>query len=542
MDPIYRAAAVRDLLADLITALDRELDVNAALVSEPSSAARVLSTVASKKHEYHAHLTAMNELLSSSSEFLHLRISKLLSTRTSLHSHLPLRDFRELLDVTLSFLSLSETLCHKPFYGLRGALLGQAKGFVAVFHATSMKEMAGVLEKEKWARVDVEYAYQEIIDNQFVVKRRDRGREKDEEEKLGSTQGEEVEEKKEDRTGSVGSALKGERKVLFVPIPKSSPTAASPSASSSAFTFSASGSSSSNFLKFPVVRSLLTLLTLIADYIDLSTHLPALTLDTLQRLLDLLTLFNSRTCQLVLGAGAMHLAGLTSITATHLALSSQCIALLSTQLPALKRLFEARVTGKQHVFLSGFDRVQRDCNEHVEQIREKLTNIMRELVEQLMRKMTGWILQQCRAATASGAAAPTAADKSAGEDEVVSPAVRLLMKQTCSLHRALSDLLSGRERNLIFKEIGGSLVGGFMVASRKVEAEVAAMDGTVTPGSAGAGSKMNGREEKMRMLLQANGLHVLMRMRTLQGVDEEVVQRLREYVEQIGVLQRPQKE
>ena len=546
MDPIYRAAAVRDLLGDIITALDRELDVNAALVSDPTSAARVLSTVASKKAEYHTHLTAMNELLAASSEFLHLRISKLLSTRTALHSHLPLRDFRELLDVTLSFLALSETLCHKPFYGLRGALLGQAKGFVAVFHASCMKEMAGVLEKEKWARVDVEYAYQDIIDNQFVVKRRDRDDRGEEDKKTAGRQNGE-EEKKEDRNGSAG---KGERKVLFVPIPKGSPTAtpysssSSPSTSSSAFTFSTSGSSSSsssNFLKFPVVRSLLTLLTLIADYIDLSTHLPALTLDTLQRLLDLLTLFNSRTCQLVLGAGAMHLAGLTSITATHLALSSQCIALLSTQLPALRRLFEARLTGKQHVFLSGFDRVRRDCDEHVEQIRDKLTNIMRDLVEQLMRKMTVWLLQQCRAGV--GAAAAQAADKTAGGDEeVVSPAVRLLMKQTCSLHRALSDLLSARERNLIFKEIGGSLVGGFMVASRKVEAEVAAMDSAATTSGSAAGGKGQGREERMRVLLQANGLHVLVRMRTLQGVDEEVVQRLKEYVEQIGVTQKQQAE
>ena len=542
MDPIYRAAAVRDLLAVLINALDRELDVNASLVSDTADAARLLATVANKKHEYRTHLSTMNELLSSSSEFLHLRISKLLSTRTALHSHLPLREFRELLDVVLSFLALSETLCHKPFYGLRGALLGQAKGFVAVFHASCMKEMAGVLEKEKWARVDVDHSYQDIIDNQFVIKRRDRDRDRDrerdkveEERKTGSRQG--GDEEKEERNGSVSSAHKGERKVLFVPIPKSSPSATPASSSPSSFSFptpAPSLSSSSNFLKFPVVRSLLTLLTLIADYIDLSTHLPALTLDTLQRLLDLLTLFNSRTCQLVLGAGAMHLAGLTSITATHLALSSQCIALLSTQLPVLKRLFEARLTAKQHVFLAGFDRVRSDCNEHVEQIREKLVNIMRDLVEQLMRKMSQWIVQQCRdGAAAAGSSGGVRAD---GEDDVVSPAVRLLMKQTCSLHRALSDLLSARERSLIFAEIGGSLVGGFMVASRKVEAETAAIESAAA--SSGGGVKAQGCDERARMLLQANGLHVLVRMRTLQGVEEDVVLRLKEFVEQLVATQK----
>lgn len=46
-------------------------------------------------------------------------------------------------------------------------------------------------------------------------------------------------------------------------------------------------------------------------------------------------MFNSRTCQLVLGAGAMQVAGLKSITAKHLALSCQCIGALIELHPAL---------------------------------------------------------------------------------------------------------------------------------------------------------------------------------------------------------------
>jgi hypothetical protein len=47
--------------------------------------------------------------------------------------------------------------------------------------------------------------------------------------------------------------------------------------------------------------------------------------------IELLKLFNSRTCQLVLGAGAMHLAGLKSINAKHLALSTQCLGFAMSQ-------------------------------------------------------------------------------------------------------------------------------------------------------------------------------------------------------------------
>lgn len=49
--------------------------------------------------------------------------------------------------------------------------------------------------------------------------------------------------------------------------------------------------------------------------------------------------FNSRSCQLVLGAGAMQVAGLKSITAKHLALASQCLGALITLQPTLAAVF-----------------------------------------------------------------------------------------------------------------------------------------------------------------------------------------------------------
>ena len=48
-----------------------------------------------------------------------------------------------------------------------------------------------------------------------------------------------------------------------------------------------------------------------------------------------LQMFNSRMCQLVLGAGAVQMAGLKSITAKHLALSCQCLGALAELHPAL---------------------------------------------------------------------------------------------------------------------------------------------------------------------------------------------------------------
>ena len=576
MDPIYRAASIRSLLSFTLDSIERELDVTAGLTSSSSSSSsspsdsRLLATLAAKKGEYQSNLVAFNELLSSASEYLHLRMAKLLHTRASLHSLLSLSDFRELLDVVLSFLTQSEGMCGRQFYGLRGALLGQAKGFVSNFHSKCIKEMADGLEKEKWSRVDVDVDYQELLDNGFVGKKdkaapaaaaadarngRRKEKEADDDGARADVNGKRggEEEKNEERSANgvaTSSPAKPtaarERKVLFVPIPRTSVSVSSPSpmaSTSGAFTFplssASSPSSSSNFLKFPVVRSVLLLLVLVSHYVELSSQLPALTLDTLHRLLELLTQFNSRTCRLVLGAGAMHLAGLRSITATHLALSSQAISLLSTQIPRLRALFEQRLAVKHRLFLQGFDRVRQDCDEHVQQIREKLTNIMRDLIDASLKKMSSTITQQLKAgagaAGGGGGGGQTggggvAEDGDEDEDDVVSPATRTLMKQTCSLHRALTDLLSVRERTLIFQAIGQALVGGFLLAARRVETEVS-NGALVAGGPAAAASSSTKAGERLRLLLQANGLHILMRARTLTGVDEDVILQLKEFIE-----------
>lgn len=59
-------------------------------------------------------------------------------------------------------------------------------------------------------------------------------------------------------------------------------------------------------------------LGLLFDYLKLVVNLPMLNIDTMGRVIEFLKAFNSRTCQVVLGAGAMRSAGLKNITAKHL--------------------------------------------------------------------------------------------------------------------------------------------------------------------------------------------------------------------------------
>lgn len=66
------------------------------------------------------------------------------------------------------------------------------------------------------------------------------------------------------------------------------------------------------------VGATLDVLVLLVDYLRAVANLPLLTPDAMARVIELLKSFNSRTCQVVLGAGAMRSAGLKNITAKHL--------------------------------------------------------------------------------------------------------------------------------------------------------------------------------------------------------------------------------
>lgn len=61
--------------------------------------------------------------------------------------------------------------------------------------------------------------------------------------------------------------------------------------------------------------------------------------------------FNSRTCQLVLGAGAMAAAGLKSITAKHLAMSAQAAGAARALLAPLRALLAAHVPPSRRALL-----------------------------------------------------------------------------------------------------------------------------------------------------------------------------------------------
>lgn len=59
------------------------------------------------------------------------------------------------------------------------------------------------------------------------------------------------------------------------------------------------------FLFLGLFLSGLILLKMLSEYVDMNNFLPALSSEIVHRVVEILKFFNTRTCQLVLGAGAM---------------------------------------------------------------------------------------------------------------------------------------------------------------------------------------------------------------------------------------------
>ncbi|KAJ6752323.1 hypothetical protein OIU85_002725, partial [Salix viminalis] len=102
----------------------------------------------------------------------------------------------------------------------------------------------------------------------------------------------------------------------------------------------------------------LILLKMLSEYIDMNNMLPTLSSEVVHRVVEILKFFNTRTCQLILGAGAMQVSGLKSITSKHLALASQVISFVYAIIPEIRRVLFLKVPeARKALLLSEIDRV-----------------------------------------------------------------------------------------------------------------------------------------------------------------------------------------
>lgn len=204
--------------------------------------------------------------------------------------------------------------------------------------------------------------------------------------------------------------------------------------------------------KYILPESAVAMMRSIEDFQFLMANIPSMIQEIAPSLLESLKLFNSRSSQLILGAGATRSAGLKNITTKHLALSSQALSFIITLMPYIREF--VRRHSPSSPLLGEFDRVKRLYQEHQSGIHEKLVDIMssRSTAHVNAMKRIDW-------------------DKADGER--VNTYMETLTKETGTLHRVLSKHLEESTVMMImqpvFKSYGDQWTKAFEEA--KVDSE-----------------------------------------------------------------------
>lgn len=138
--------------------------------------------------------------------------------------------------------------------------------------------------------------------------------------------------------------------------------------------------------KFAVIGCSLLMIKMIKEYLSCLNQLPEHSL--LHKLADLLFLFNSRCCQLVLGGGATTTLGLRSITTKHLAITARSLQLVLRVIPSVRGAASSVFLdgNATHVALRQLNKVESDFQTHIQELWGKISSIMDDFFAKHVQK------------------------------------------------------------------------------------------------------------------------------------------------------------
>lgn len=127
--------------------------------------------------------------------------------------------------------------------------------------------------------------------------------------------------------------------------------------------------------KYVIPASAIAMLEGVETYEKLLQSIPSMSIEISTSLLEYIRFYNSRSLQLILGAGATRSAGLKNIVTRHLALSSQALNFITALMPYIRE-FARRYLPTSSTVIADFDDTKRDLQEHRMGIQDKLVEIM----------------------------------------------------------------------------------------------------------------------------------------------------------------------
>lgn len=278
----------------------------------------------------------LDELLTSVCHYCHERCANLVTQQSLEKSVATAEEIDQLSSLVEDFAQGCESICGVVSVPLKVAVKVQASRFANRFHAERKQKLALLLDTERWRQVDIPNEFQKIIDRISENKEFSVG---------GAT-----------ATSAIGVMANG-------------------------YAASTTSSQANPVLlveskPYTLVASALLLVQMLCEYCRCAHRLPIVAGYLSRNVVDLLRTFNSRSCQLVIGAGALKVAGLKTITSTNLALVSRALQLVLYLLPKIKLHFQTL----DPTAVTGFDIIERDYNGHIKEIENKIYGIVSDRV------------------------------------------------------------------------------------------------------------------------------------------------------------------
>ncbi|XP_010274934.1 PREDICTED: vacuolar protein sorting-associated protein 54, chloroplastic [Nelumbo nucifera] len=376
------------------------LQKDATKVSSFQGKANDVSSQSNMSKNFRADVLRENtEAVFAACDAAHGRWAKLLGVRALLHPRLRVQEFLSIYTITQDFITATEKIGGRLGYSIRGTLQSQSKAFVEFQHDSRMAKIKAILDQESWGPVDIPDEFQAIIDSILYSESLMNGNQADvpgnieiSAEGVSRNDGSIVldtgissSEQNTEQSSSIKTSSNDtiEVKTKAAENQEGTQTSVRSSQNDDNNTKEHVKSTCQTLVYkgvgYHMVNCGLILLKLLSEYIDMNNLLPALSPEIVHRVVEILKFFNTRTCQLVLGAGAMQVAGLKSITSKHLALASQVISFIYAFIPEIRIVLFLKVPkSRKDLLLSEIDRVAQDYKIHRDEIHTKLVQIMRE--------------------------------------------------------------------------------------------------------------------------------------------------------------------
>ncbi|KAG9294697.1 hypothetical protein G9A89_008176 [Geosiphon pyriformis] len=321
-----------------------------------------ISQSATHSDDIYAQLiTESCEIVFAAADLAHMRCAKLIAERAEPNARLNPKDFYRLFDVTWAFVLGGESLCGRMCIGLRGTIMSQAKSFLKHFHMEKMNSAASVIENEQWVQTLIPVDFQRMVDR--IVSAATIGMDGFKDNLLADL--------------SLANPLSPSYLAPPMQFPTNTDTVIMTNSPTNNFISNRYISIEGNH-QFTVVACSLMMIKTLGEYLRCMANIPSLTTEAMNRIVEILKLFNSRICQVILGAGAMKSAGLKNITAKHLALASQSLGVIISLIPYIRECIRHNLKTKQAIMLTEFDKTKRDYLDHQQEIHNKLVSIMDE--------------------------------------------------------------------------------------------------------------------------------------------------------------------